>query len=211
MALPAQPYDLLNDFPGWTIGFELMWRQEQSRVAGGRTIVKDLGSPLWQTKVQSKQLSPNLLDYWRARLDAMENGLATFRGYPVSRTFPIAYPRGAWPTAFDGVSANLHTIGGNNKSVRVNSLPATFKLSIGDLISFGDNLHRVVEAATADGAGLTPLFEVRPHIWPGSVTGVAVAIKRPSCVMAIVPGSISSEAGLDGRGSVAFQAMEARS
>lgn len=211
MAL-SQPLDLLSDFPGWVTSFDLMWRQEQSRTAGGRTIVKDLGSPVWQLKAQSKQLKPNELDYWRARLNALENGLAMFRGYSLSRTYPIAYPKGSWPTggSFSGTAAALNSVNANRKAIRVGSLPAAFVLSVGDYLAIGNDLHQVMESATASGAGLTPEFEVRPHLWPGVSSGV-VSVFKPSCIMAVVPGSISSDASLNGWGSVSFQAMEARS
>lgn len=210
MAL-SQPFDLLSDFPGWVTSFDLMWRQEQSRTAGGKTIVKDLGSPLWQLKAQSKQLKPNELDYWRARLNAMENGLSTFRGYSLSRTYPIAYPKGSWPTggSFSGTAAALNSVNANRKAIRVGSLPAAFVLSVGDYLAIGNDLHQVMESATASGGGLTSEFEVRPHLWPGVSSGVA-SVFKPSCIMAIVPGSISSDASLNGWGSVSFQAMEAR-
>jgi hypothetical protein len=105
----SEPFDILADFPGFTTVFQPLYRQEQSRTAGGKTYVKDLGDPLWTLTAQSRQMKPNELDYWRARLNAMENGLAMFRGYSMSRTYPIKYPRGSWPTglAFDGVSASL--------------------------------------------------------------------------------------------------------
>jgi len=212
MAL-SDPFDFLPDFAaiGWVTSFDLMYRQEQSRTAGGRTLVKDLGSPLWQLKAQSKPLRPNELDKWRARLAAMENGFATFYGYSLSRTYPIAYPKGSWPTggAFSGTTATLSSVNANRKAGRVDDLPAGFKLSVGDYISVEGDLHQVMEDATASGAGLTPEFEVRPHFWPGVSSG-AVSVFRPSCIMAIVPGSISSDAGLNGWGSVAFQALEAR-
>ncbi|MEI4482237.1 MULTISPECIES: carbohydrate binding domain-containing protein [unclassified Phyllobacterium] len=88
------PYDILTDFPGWSVDFDLMWRQEQSRAAGGRTFVKDLGSPLWAATYQSINLKPNDLDYWRARFKLLENGLNQFYGRPKSRCYPIAYPGG---------------------------------------------------------------------------------------------------------------------
>lgn len=214
----TEPFDLLADFPGWTTEFELAWRQEQSRTAGGRTYVKDLGSPLWMLTAQSRQLSINELDYWRARLNAMENGMATFRGYSMSRCYPIRYPRGAWPTggAFDGISASLASVGANRKSVSLADLPAGFVLSVGDYIQIGDgDLHQVMEAAVADVDGETAEFEVRPHLWPGVEGGgsppLAVAVKRPSCLMAIMPGSIKSSADPQtGWGAVSFQAIEAR-
>lgn len=210
MSLSA-PFNLLADFPGWTVSFDLMYRQEQSRTAGGRTVVKDLGSPLWQLKAQSKQLRPNTLDYWRARLAALENGLQTFYGYPLSRTYPIAYPNGSWPTggAFSG-SAVLATINANRKAVTLSGLPAAFALSVGDYVSIAGDLHQVMEAATASAGGLTPEFEVRPHIWPSVTAGAAAAVYRPSCIMSIVPGSVASDSDLTGWGSLSFQAIEAR-
>lgn len=212
----SYPIDLLATFPGWTTVFEPVYRQEQSRVSGGRTYVKDLGDPLWTLSAQSRQMNPNKLDYWRARLDAMEGGLQTFDGYSMSRCYPILYPKGAWPTggAFDGV-ATLLSVGTNRKSISVGDLPAGFELSIGDMVQVGTDLHRVMEGATADGSGETSVFEVRPHIWPGVDAGdspaVTVTVKKPSCVMAIVPGSIQSRADPQtGWGAVSFQAIEAR-
>lgn len=213
----SEPFDLLADFPGWTTQFEPLWRQEQSRDAGGRTYVKDLGSPLWTLSAQSRQLSPNELDYWRARLNAMENGLATFRGYSMSRCYPIRYPRGSWPTglSFDG-EAELLTVNANRRAVSLAGLPAGFQVSVGDYIQIGDtDLHHAAEAATANGSGETAEFEVRPHIWPGVDAGnspaTTVSVKRPSCIMAIVPGSIQSSADVQiGWGGVSFQAIEAR-
>lgn len=199
------PFDILPDWPGWVTEFEPLYRQEQSRTAAGRTIVKDFGSAIWRMTALSKTLSPNRLDYWRARLDAMDGGLTTFKGYPLSRCRPILHPGSAALPA--GV---LHTISGDRKSVRIDDLDG-ITLSVGDMIGIGGrDIHRVVEGA-ADVGGLTPLFEVRPHIWADVVTGAAVSISRPFCIMSIVPGSITSSADPQtGRGTISFQAIEAR-
>ncbi len=202
-----------DEFPGWTTEFNLLWRQEQSRTAGGQTIAKDLGSPLWQMTAQSKSLKPNELDYWRARLTSLENGLKTFRAFPKSRCFPVAYPNGSWPTgsAFNGV-AQLATIATSRKAASLSSLPAAYKVSVGDYIQIGDkDLHMVMEPVTANGSGVTTQFEVRPHLWPGVTAPTTARVAKPSCIMAIVPGSISTTADLStGRGTVTFQAIESR-
>jgi hypothetical protein len=205
------PLDLLTGFPGWTTGFDLHWRQEQSTQASGRILVKDMGSPLWTLRAMSKVLSPNNLDHWRARLTSLENGLQTFNGYPMSRCYPQAYPNGSWPTggAFTGLTAVLASIDTNRKIVSLSSLPHGFVLSVGDYISINGDLHQVMEGAVAT-TGLTGFFEVRPHIWPAQVVGATVAVKQPSCIMAIVPGSLSSDAQITGWGAVSFQAIEAR-
>lgn len=212
MAL-TDPLDFLDQWPGWVTSFERLSRQEQSRSANGRTYVKEMGSPLWSMKAQTKVLHPNQLDHWRARLDALDNGLRTFIGYKLSRCYPILYPKGSWPTgsAFSGTTAAVHTIGANNKSVRIKQLPAGFTFSIGDMFQVGTaDLYEVMEAATADVAGVTPLFEVRPHFWETSAVNDAVSVKRPHCIMALLPGSVSADSDLTGRGTVSFQAVEAR-
>jgi hypothetical protein len=207
------PINLLPGFPGWTTGFSLRWRQEQSTLASGRILVKDMGSPLWTLRAASKVLSPNNLDYWRARLTSLENGLQQFWGYPTSRCYPIAYPNGSWPgggAGFDGTNAALNTINANRKAITLAALPAGFKLSIGDYLSIAGDVHQVMEAATANGAGVTGEFEIRPQLWPAVATPKTVSVKQPACLMAVVPGSVSSDAGLNGWGSVSFTAIEAR-
>ena len=206
------PVDLLTGFPGWTTGFSLAWRQEQSTQASGRVIVKDMGAPLWTLRATTKQLSPNKLDLWRASLTALENGLQTFLGYPMSRCYPQAYPRGSWPTgsAFSGV-CSLSYIDTNRKAIGLQALPAWFVLTAGDYLSIAGDLHQVMETNTADGTGTTAPFEVRPHIWPDiSAPNPNVTVKQPSCQMAIVPGSVTSDAQLSGWGALTFSAMEAR-
>ncbi|OLP44159.1 hypothetical protein [Rhizobium oryziradicis] len=202
------PVDLLADFPGWSTKFEPLYRQEQSRTAGGVTYIKDLGSPLWSASYQTRSLKPNELDAWRARLEALEGGLQFFKGVPLSRARPIAYPAGK------AVPSNpvLSAIGSNNKSVTISGLSSGYVFSVGDMVQIaGSGLYRVVEGAVANSGGVASLFEVRPHLWPGTVAGSAVTLIRPSCTMMIVPGSITSDAELaTGRGSITFNAIEVR-
>ena len=203
------PVDLLADWPGWSPRFELMRRQEQSRTTGGKTIVKDFGSPLWAGSWVSRTLSPNELDHWRARLDALEEGLQTFRGYALSRCYPIAYPQAAYEALGIG-AVTVSALGGNNKSCRVTGLSAGYQVSIGDMIAIaGSGLHRVMEAVTADNGGVSPYFELRPHFAPGAAVGAAVQLVRPSCLMQVVPGSITADADPQtGRGTISFDGME---
>lgn len=201
------PYDLLADFPGWSTEFELLYRQEQSRSASGRTYVKDFGSPLWRASYQSRTLSINELDEWRARLNVLDNGLNIFLGRNTARCYPIKDPRGVnVPT-----SAALVAIGANRKDITVAPLPTGYALTPGDMIQVGArNLHRVV-GVTPETNGTTNVVEVRPHLWPESAVGDSVKLVRPSCQMTLVPGSVSSSSDFStGRGAITFQAIEAR-
>jgi hypothetical protein len=205
------PVNLLPGFPGWTTGFALRWRQEQSTQASGRILVKDMGMPLWTLRAVTKVLSPNNLDAWRAKLASLENGLQAFWGYSMSRCYPIAYPHGTWPTgaAFNGAAA-LGSINANRKAITLSGLPAGFVLSVGDYVSIAGDVHQVMEPATAAVDGATAEFEIRPHVWPGVATPKTVLVKQPACLMVIVPGSVGSDAALNGWGSLSFQAIEAR-
>ncbi|UXT99923.1 hypothetical protein [Agrobacterium tumefaciens] len=207
------PISFLDEFPGWSTEFEPLWRQEYSRTTGGQTIGKDFGSPLWKMTAQSKSLRPNEVDYWRARIMSLEGVLKTFIAFPKSRCFPVAYPNGSWPTgdAFDGVG-QVATIASNRKAISLSGLPVGYQVSIGDYIQIGDkDLHMVMEPMTAGAGGVTTQFEVRPHLWPGVIAPTAATLVKPSCIMAIVPGSISTTAEMaTGRGTITFQAIEAR-
>lgn len=193
------PFDLLADFPGWSVEYDLLHRQEHSRQANGRTIVKDFGSPLWRATYQTRSLRPNELDKWRARLAAMEDGLKTFKAYPLARCRPIAHPGSSVLPA-----GTINTIGADRKTVTLAGLSAV-ALKAGDMVTVGGrDLHRIVDVAGG-------VYEVRPHIWPGVMAGAAVIVSKPYCIMAIVPGSMGSSADLaTGRGAISFQAIEAR-
>lgn len=216
MAL-SYPLDILTDWPGWTPQFELVWRKEQSTQTNGVVRTKDFGTPLWVMTAATKSLSRRELDYWRARLDALDGGDKTFKGYPLSRCWPIAYPGGSWPTgvSFSGTTAAINSIGADNKSFSLKSLPAAYVVSVGDMIgvTYGSpakyGLFRVMEAKTASTpGGVTAEFEVRPSLPVGLAVNDVVSVKRPYCLMTILPGSIDTGSAENGRGKATFRAIQ---
>lgn len=201
MAL-VEPLDLLTGFPGWSTDFALLARQEQSRHASGRTRVKDFGTPIWRASWQSKTLSANALDEWRARIEQAMISQMTFKAWQSSRCRPIKHPGASVLPA-----GTLHTIGTDDKTIRVAGL-VSIALSIGDMLRVGSGLYRVREAVTGNP---TPLFTVTPHMWAGTATGQAVIIDKPWCLMTVDPASLSAAADpRTGRGSISFSATETR-
>lgn len=214
----------MQDFPGWTVQFELLFRQEQSRHASGRTRVKDFGTPIWMATYQSVPLRPNALDEWRARLAALGNGLETFKAWPTSRCWPQAHPRGVFPVPSNWVLASGFW---NDAGLWLTDAPWTSGIpttgeitsisggrivqtdlgitwTVGDYLEInGKWLHQVV---AIDGASLT----LAPHLSVGASVGQSVNINQPGVLMALNPGSVNTTAALNGRGSVTFQATEAR-
>lgn len=221
------PLNLIDDLPGWSTSFELLYRQETSRHASGRTRVKDFGTPIWTATYTTKNLSPNKLDYWRARLHSLENGLNTFWAYPLSRCWPISDPNGTLLQGSNGGSSllldftqnegysvaavpqignyNLIEIGSDRKTIRVGNVPTTFVFSIGDFIQIGNRLHQVIEGAVG-----SRRITITPHLSVGANLSDPVKLNKPSVEMYLVPGSASFSSGLNGRGAVSFQAIEAR-
>lgn len=213
----------MDNFPGWTTRFELMFRQEQSRHASGRVRVKEFGTPIWFASYRSKLLRPNELDEWRARLNALGNGLGTFQAWPSSRCWPINYPNGSSVPPSDWVLAGgtwgpgglwltglpwsltmpttteIATITMGNRVTLTDPLA----LTVGDYMQIGTRLHQIVDT---DG----PVYILAPHLSVGALVGDTVTLYRPSVAMSLVPGSVATEAGTNGRGIVTFQAIEAR-
>lgn len=216
---------MMENFPGWTVAFELLYRQEQSRHASGRTRVKDFGTPIWTATYQSRQMRPNEIDQWRGRLNLLQNGLGTFNAWPTSRCWPIADPNGTILSGGGGVGPTLFldftldyayaiaatpsgsftvgSIGSDNRSLVVTGLPSGFTWSVGDYLQIGSRLHQVTEV-NGGFIGVAPFLSV------GTTVGQPVVLHRPSVAMSLVPGSINTTTGLNGRGTVSFQAMEAR-
>lgn len=112
-------------------------------------------------------------------------------------------------------AGTVGTINANNKAMTLKGLPSAYQVSEGDMLSFeygpgpGYALHRIEESVTANAAGVSPEFEVRPHIRPGATVGAVVRLHKPRCMMMIVPGSVSAPADLNtGRGTVSFQGIQ---
>lgn len=208
------PLSILDTWPGWTTKFELLYRQEKSRQKNGVTRVKDFGTPLWTMAASTRSLSRKELDQWRARLESLEGSENTIKGYSLSRCWPIAYPGGAWPTgdSFDGISATVFEVGSGGRSLRVDLLPAGYVLSEGDMISVatasGERLFRVLEEVTCNGSGVSPEFDVIPHLPADLAVNDQVRVTRPFCLMTM--DSASTESDDNGRGRVSFQATEYR-
>lgn len=185
----------LDDFPGWTTRFDLLHRLE----IGGR-FVAPLGRPLWNLSAISKSMPPNQLDEWRGRLASLSGSLGTFHGYSLSRCYPQAHPNGNWTGPFEGV---VGTVTGP-KSLTVDDAPSDFVWTIGDLFEVtGSGVYRVTSVTSGDSLTVVPPIA-------GDIEGQAIVVVKPGVPMLIVPGSVTSESGRNGWGTVSFSALEFR-
>ena len=194
------PLDILDGFPGWFTEFDLFHRQEISRTAGGKTLVKDMGRPIWKAAYTSRVLSANELDYWKARFRLLDGSLREFLGRPLSRCFPVAYPNGMGSGDVSGVK--VAEIAPDNQTVRLSGLPAGYRASVGDFIQIAAKLYQLADLSAAG-------FTLFPHLAPGTTVGNAVVLVRPSVAMIITPGTFTAQSDpASGRGTISFQAIE---
>jgi hypothetical protein len=189
--------------------FDLMYRQEISRTAGGVTLTKDLGPPLWMATYTSSDMSwPDVLRA-QAALNRLDGSLNAFAGYDVRHPYPTNAPVGNFTD-----SSTLMWISADRGRIKLENHPPGLGLVARDYLSFDlgtdTELHQVVSdgGTDYDHDGLTGVFEVRPRIRPGAVIGTPVRLKKPHAAMIVMPGSVSATKRSRMTGSIAFSAVQ---
>jgi hypothetical protein len=144
---------------------------------------------------------------FEAALNSLDGVVNVFEAGDLRARFPRSNPTGTFTD-----SGTLSSVNANNKALSLTGLPSGLVLSPGDYLSFDYGtsraLHQVVEGATANLAGLTPEFEVRPHIRPGFVTGNAVRLKNPNGQFTLIPNSVSSSLSTKNTSVITFKAIQ---
>lgn len=181
-------YPLVDLFDVCKVSDTTFWpihRQELSRVAGGATQAKDLGSALWGASfTTAPQRRADAADI-EAALISLNGSVGSFLAYDHRRPFPRDYPTGVFGDG--GVISTLYT--SNAFDLRISGLDPDFQLRRGDYLAFeygtrpSRALHMVMGDVKANNAGLTGRFSVYPAIREGALVGASVTLKRPSCEM----------------------------
>lgn len=169
--------------------FLLLPRQELGgREANGAQPGIDFGSALWGATYTTEPLRNDDAADFQAVLNSLDGVIEVFEAWDLRRAVPRAHRDGS---AQDGV---LETVNANNKAMTLSGLAANQIVSRGDYLSFvyGNNraLHQAMETVAADGAGLTPEFEVRPHLRAGWALDTVVNLRAPRGLFILVPNSI---------------------
>lgn len=177
-----------------TVVFDLTENRRISETGGGEILTADLGPRLWEGRVvhySRKHADSTVLS---ARLNTLREAGRTFMVYDQRRGFPVADPGAAILGVSSPTIGSLNTDG---RRLTVTGLPAGYVLTEGDYLAFTYGvsptrfaLHQIVTPVTANGSGVTPLFEVTPAIRPGAQVGTAVDLTKPACKAVILPGSV---------------------
>lgn len=184
--------------------------EETSGTAIGQIISRQIALPKWQFECSLASMSFGEAGEIRALIDRLGRS-GQFYMFDPWRPYPKNDPLGA---VLGSRTVTIHTIGSDNRSLRIAGLPNSYVLSPGDGLSFNRgsdpvrrSFHRVVEAATASAAGLTPLFEVEPHLRVGTVTGTVVTLRKPAAKMQITSFTPGGARGMRIHG-MSFTAIE---
>lgn len=193
---------------------QLVSRQEQSRLASGKTIGKDLGPALWMVNLTTDTLSQAQSLAFEAMLNSLDGVIQTFEAGDMRQAAQL-------PLGSDGSFADIATLNSvnpNNKAMALGNLPPGFVLQVGSYLSFdyagSRALHQVMETVTTAGTGITPQFEVRPFIRPGFTIAspvTPVKLKSPRGVFVMLPGTVQSKMSGGANCVVTFQAIQALS
>ncbi len=195
----------------------VVWRLERydelSGLGSGEMLAAQLAPPRIMGDVEIAPMYHSDAAQVQALVESLDGAINSFYLYAPQSRYPQSDPTGAGLS--DAVPL-IHSLGSNNKSLRVKDLPPGYRLTAGDYLAFdyGSNperraFHRIVESVTANSGGATTLFEVRPHLRPGVAVDLNVILIKPSAKVFIVPGSFNpGKAAGPVTSGMSFQVMQ---
>ena len=188
--------------------FALISRQSISRTAGGAFLAYDFGVAIWAASYETVKMSWDDCVDFQASLHALEGANGIFYGWDTRRPYPRAYPTGGFVD-----SGTILSLNADGKSLAFTGLPSSFGINRGDyfqvMVNGQPRLHQMMEAAVANGSGVTVEKTAEPHFDPATTTGTAVVFANPACRMRLEPGSIQFNDQGRAIGTVSFSAIQA--
>jgi hypothetical protein len=169
--------------------FYLPDMRQISRDRGGAQWDSQMAERLWAGEIMLARAYHSDAAAIEAVIDVLTEAGASFMAHPLPLWAPMGDPGGV---ILGTAAPELHSIASNRRDIRIEGLPAGYRLSPGDFVglTYGTPvryaLHRVVEATQADVAGLTPAFEVRPPVRAGTYAD-AVTLVRPAIRAKLLP------------------------
>lgn len=186
---PIPLADFLDGLPIRSVVFDLADKRGTTGLGSGEIQDYEIAPRLWTGTVTVGANRTHTIRQVAAKVRRLQGVGATFLVSDQSALTPYS------GDALGGSTPTVHTLDSNNRDLRVQGLPAGYTLQLGDLLTIVQSnhlaLHQVMTGTvTADGTGLTPLFEVTPHIRPGAAVGDAVKLAPAYCKAMIVPSSV---------------------
>lgn len=193
LTFPLSLAAFADKLPIETVKWRLVFQQETTGLGSGEVITADLAPPRWEGDVTLGPMYHDQAASVQALVESLGGAISSFYLYAPQKAYPVSDPTGS---ILGAATPSISSVGADNKSLAVKGLPAAYRLSVGDFFAFeyGTNpvrrmMHRLVEAATANGSGVTPVFEVAPPFRPGVAANLAITLIKPAIKVKILPGS----------------------
>lgn len=194
LQFPLSAAAFLDLLPVQSVRFHAVGQLSATGLAGGDVITAEVAAPMWQGVYTLAPMRPRVAAAFEVLIEALQRPGATFYAHKANQIGPAADPRGV---ALAGRMVRIAALDFVGSRLSLNGLPAGFRLQPGDHLSFNygaapaaRGLHRIQEAATANGSGVTGLVSVGPYIEPGAQAGAVVSLVRASCKAIVLPGSV---------------------
>lgn len=217
MAALTQPLSLA-DFADklhiQSVKWHIAEQQEITGLGSGELLGAELAPSRTEADVTLSAMSWDDAAEVQALIEALDGVIGSFYLHSPQKMYPRKDPDGS---LLGASVVTINALAANNKEMRLAGLPAGYQLSGGDLLSFNYGaspvrraLHRIVLPVTTAGTGITPLFEVRPHIRTGASVGLAVTLIKAAAKVRLVPGSFDPGTnGVDGNNTgMTFQVRQ---
>lgn len=177
------------------VNWHLRHFEEMSGAGSGEWLTAKLMPDLWEADVQSVAMKHSEAYRLRGRLAALGSSETVMLYNPMQK-WPQADPGGTIHGASTPVVASVNA---DRKRLAISGLPANYIITEADLIAIDYDtaarraLVQALETITANGAGATAQFEVRPILRAAIAGGDSVKLLKPAAKVKIVPASARVE------------------
>lgn len=159
---------------------------EVSGTAQGDIIVSEIADPKWAAEITISDMPEDEARKAGALMRRI-GSFGTFNVFDTQAEYPMSDPDGS---ILGSATVVIASIGSSRRQLSLSGLPADYELNAGDRfhVNYGSSPVRrgyfeISEDVTANGSGVTGLFDVSPWVKTGITTGLTVDLKRPSCRM----------------------------
>ncbi len=196
-----------------SIVFDLQRNDEISGSGDGRIWQAELAPPLWTAEVTFAHMSNDKAKQIAALVRKLNGSQESFfLCDPISR-FPQYDSDGS---KLGSAVVRINSIITARNAFSLGGLPAGYRMTLGDkmAITFGSNPTRyafleVSETVVANAQGVTPSFQIYPHLPTGIAVNAVVDLTNPSLKCIMMPGSFKPGAAtVDGTSGGGFKAIQ---
>lgn len=176
-----------------TVIWDIQRNDEMSAGGDGRVWQAELSSPLWTATVELIMLSNDRAKQIAAMIRKLHGTQESFYLSDPLSLYPQSDPTGV---ILGEAAVKVLSVAADRASLSFTALPGSYVLTVGDkfTIVYGSNPERVgffeiSETVAANGAGVTGMIGVFPHLPSGITAGQTIRLAKPYCKCGIVPGS----------------------